>query len=174
MVANRALEPMSKLSCAAWVTEKAAIPGLAELDEDRAYRAMDWLLEVEAEVAEQVCWSVATLLDLEVDLLFFDTTSTNFESDEADEPSEGADKGFRAYGHAKDHRADLPQVVIGLAVTRTGIPIRVWTWPGNAADQTLIREVRERSAGVEAGAGRVGGGSGHEFRAEPPLPAARW
>jgi transposase len=143
LVANRALEPMSKLSCAAWVTGKAAIPGLAELDEDRAYRAMDWLLEVETEVAEQVYWSVATLLDLEVDLLFFDTTSTYFETDEADPPSGGADKGFRTYGHSKDHRADLPQVVIGLAVTRTGIPIRVWTWPGNASDQALIRQVRQ-------------------------------
>jgi len=143
MVANRALEPMSKLSCAAWVTEHVLIPGLSELDEDRCYRAMDWLLEVEDEVAEQVYWSVATLLDLEVDLLFFDTTSTYFETDEADPPSEGADKGFRAYGHSKDHRPDLPQVVIGLAVTRTGIPIRVWTWPGNANDQALIREVKD-------------------------------
>lgn len=143
MVANRALEPMSKLSCAAWVTDKAAIPGLSELDEDRCYRAMDWLLEVEAEVAEQVYWSVATLLDLEVDLLFFDTTSTYFETDEADPPSDGAGKGFRTYGHSKDHRGGLPQVVIGLAVTRTGIPIRVWTWPGNANDQALIRQVKE-------------------------------
>jgi len=143
MVANRALEPMSKLSCAAWVRERAAIPGLAELDEDRCYRAMDWLLEVEAEVAEAVYWSTATLLDLEVDLLFFDTTSTYFETDEPDEPSEGAPKGFRAYGHSKDHRPDLPQVVIGLAVTRTGIPIRVWTWPGNGNDQALIRQVKQ-------------------------------
>jgi transposase len=142
LVANRALDPMSKLSCAAWVTEKAAIPGLAELDEDRAYRAMDWLLEVEAEVAEAVFWSTATLLDLEVDLLFFDTTSSCFEVDEADPPSEGAAKGFRAYGHSKDHRPDLPQVVIGLAVTRTGIPIRVWTWPGNANDQALVRQAK--------------------------------
>jgi hypothetical protein len=143
MVANRALEPMSKLSCAAWVSEHAAISGLAGLDEDRCYRAMDWLLEVEAEVAEQVFWSVATLLDLEVDLLFFDTTSTYFETDEADPPSEGAPKGFRTFGHSKDHRPDLPQVVIGLAVTRTGVPIRVWTWPGNANDQALIRGVKE-------------------------------
>jgi len=142
MVANRALEPLSKLSCAAWVSEHVAMPGLAELDEDRAYRAMDWLLEVETEVAEQVFWSVATLLDLEVDLLFFDTTSTYFETDAADPPTDGAPKGFRTYGHSKDHRADLPQVVIGLAVTRTGIPIRVWTWPGNANDQALIREVK--------------------------------
>ncbi len=143
MVANRALEPMSKLSCAAWVHELAAIPGLSELDEDRCYRAMDWLLEVEAGVAEQVYWSVATVLDLEVDLLFFDTTSTYFETDEADPPSEGAARGFRAYGHSKDHRPDLPQVVIGLAVTRTGIPIRVWTWPGDASDQALIRQVKD-------------------------------
>ncbi|MFV2064147.1 MAG: IS1634 family transposase [Chloroflexota bacterium] len=143
MVANRALEPMSKLSCAAWVRELAAIPGLSELDEDRCYRAMDWLLEVEAGVAEQVYWSVATVLDLEVDLLFFDTTSTYFETDEADPPSEGAPRGFRAYGHSKDHRPDLPQVVIGLAVTRAGIPIRVWTWPGNANDQALIRQVKD-------------------------------
>ena len=42
---------------------------------------MDWLLEIEEPLAEAVYWSVADLLDLdEVDLLFFDTTSTYFES----------------------------------------------------------------------------------------------
>src|SRR5664280_661792 len=144
MVANRALAPTSKLSCAAWVSERVTIPGLAELSDDQCYRAMDWLLAIEAELAEQVYWSVANLLNLEVDLLFFDTTSTYFETDEADPPSDGAPAGFRAYnGHSKDHRPDLPQVVIGLAVTRTGIPIRVWTWPGNASDQVLIRQVKD-------------------------------
>src|SRR5664280_2253610 len=144
MVANRALAPTSKLSCAAWVSERVTIPGLAELSDDQCYRAMDWLLAIEAELAEQVYWSVANLLNLEVDLLFFDTTSTYFETDEADPPSDGAPAGFRAYnGHSKDHRPDLPQVVIGLAVTREGIPIRVWTWPGNASDQVLIRQVKD-------------------------------
>jgi hypothetical protein len=142
MVANRALEPLSKLSTAAWVGERAAIPGLAELTDDQCYRAMDWLLEIEPELAEQVYWATASLLDLEVDLLFFDTTSTYFEAEAADPPGDGAAKGFRTYGHSKDHRPDLPQVVIGLAVTRTGIPIRVWTFPGNASDQQLIRTVR--------------------------------
>jgi len=144
MVANRALEPLSKLSCAAWVTEKTVIPDLAELDDDQCYRAMDWLLQIEAELAEQVYWATANLLNLEVDLLFFDTTSTYFETDAADPPSAGAPKGFRTYnGHSKDHRPDLPQVVIGLAVTREGIPIRVWTFPGNASDQELIRSVKD-------------------------------
>jgi hypothetical protein len=143
MVANRALRPLSKLSCAAWVSELAAIPGLDDLSDDQCYRAMDWLLEIEAELAEQVYWATATLLNLEVDLLFFDTTSTYFETDEADPPSDGAPKGFRTFGHSKDHRPDLPQVVIGLAVTRTGIPIRVWTFPGNTAGMALIRQVKD-------------------------------
>ena len=144
MVVNRALAPSSKLSCAAWVSERVAISGLADLSDDQCYRAMDWLLAIEAELAEQVYWATANLLHLEVDLLFFDTTSTYFETDAADPPSEGADKGFRAYnGHSKDHRSDLPQVVIGLAVTREGIPIRVWTLPGNTADQALIRQVKD-------------------------------
>lgn len=143
MVANRALAPASKLSCAAWASERVAIPGLDLLSDDACYRAMDWLLEIEAELTEQVYWATATLLNLEVDLLFFDTTSTYFETDEADPPSDGAPAGFRTFGHSKDHRPDLPQVVIGLAVTRTGIPIRVWTFPGNTADQVLIRQVKD-------------------------------
>src|SRR5450759_3640286 len=143
LVANRALDPASKLSCAAWASERAAIPGLADLSDDQCYRAMDWLLQIEAEIAQQVYWSTATLLNLEVDLLFFDTTSTYFETDEADPPSDGAPRGFRTFGHSKDHRPDLPQVVIGLAVTRTGIPIRVWTDPGNTADMALIRGVKD-------------------------------
>jgi len=144
MVANRALAPSSKLSCAAWASERVAMPGLESLSDDACYRAMDWLLEIEAELAEQVYWVTANLLNLEVDLLFFDTTSTYFETEAADPPSDGAEAGFRTYnGHSKDHRPDLPQVVIGLAVTRTGIPIRVWTFPGNASDQVLIRQVKD-------------------------------
>jgi hypothetical protein len=143
MVANRALRPLAKLSCAAWASEIVAIPGLDALTDDACYRAMDWLTEVEAEIAQQVYWATATLLNLEVDLLFFDTTSTYFETDEADPPGEGAPRGFRTFGHSKDHRGDLPQVVIGLAVTRTGIPIRVWTFPGNTADMALIRQVKD-------------------------------
>lgn len=47
---------------------------------------MDWLIDSAAQVEREVFWSVASLLGLEVDLLFFDTTSTYFEVDEADPP----------------------------------------------------------------------------------------
>ncbi|MFV0318336.1 MAG: IS1634 family transposase [Microthrixaceae bacterium] len=143
LVANRALEPCSKLAATRWATERAYIPGLDELSDDACYRAMDWLREIETELAEAVYWSVADLLNLEVDLLFFDTTSTYFETATADDPPEGATVGFGTYGKSKDHRSDLPQVVIGMAVTRTGIPIRVWSWPGNTNDQELIRQVKD-------------------------------
>ena len=148
MVANRALEPLSKLACSKWVCERAWIGGLQGLDEDSCYRSMDWLLEVESELAEAVYFATADLLNLEVDLLFFDTTSTYFERDEAEQDVVDGDgnvirSAFRTYGRSKDHRDDLPQIVIGMAVTREGIPIRVWCWPGNASDTELIREVKD-------------------------------
>jgi len=52
--------------------------------------------------------------------------------------------GRRRYSkHSKDHRPDLPQVVVGMAVTRKGISVRVWTFPGNSSDQAIIRKVRD-------------------------------
>src|SRR2546429_6077880 len=119
---------------------------------------MDWLHAVRAELEKQVHGQVADLLDLEVDLLFFDTTSTCFELEDADEEAArnwrgerasgddadpGKAAGFRTRGKSKDSRDDLPQIVIGMAVTRQAIPVRVWCWPGNTADSALIRHVRD-------------------------------
>jgi transposase len=152
LVANRALKPFSKLAAAEWASKDVHVPGLAAMDDDQAYRAMDVLAaaDTEAGVQEAVFFACADLLNLEVDLLFFDTTSTYFERDE---PEVGADggPGFRSLGHSKDHRPDLPQVVIGLAVTREGIPVRVWVWPGNRNDQTVIKQVKDELAGWRLG-----------------------
>ena len=86
LVANRALAPSSKLAAASWVSHDVHVPGLPEVSEDACYRAMDWLLQVEPTLAKNVYDSVADLLNLEVDLLFFDTTSTHFQVEEADIP----------------------------------------------------------------------------------------
>ena len=166
LVANRALAPSSKLAAARWISEDAWITGLPETSDDACYRAMDWLLDVKDELEREVFSQVANLLNLEVDLLFFDTTSTYFETDGEDEPlwrdrhgkpvpgggdeapaaaagEDGKLAAFRALGKSKDHREDLPQVVIGMAVTRDGIPVRVWCWPGGTADSKLIRQVKD-------------------------------
>jgi hypothetical protein len=158
LVANRALAPSSKLAAAEWMSQDVRIDGLGEVPDDACYRAMDWLHAVRGELEKQVYYQVAHLLNLEVDLLFFDTTSTYFELEDADEevartwrgekPADGQDAdpdktaGFRTHGKSKDSRDDLPQIVIGLAVTRDGIPVRVWCWPGNTSDSALIRQVK--------------------------------
>jgi transposase len=150
LVCNRAIAPMSKLGAAEWATQDVVIPGLGGMDDDQAYRAMDLLVEADTQgqVQEAVFFAVANLLNLEVDVLFFDTTSTYFERDSEDQDESGEGEsagraGFRRYGNSKDHRDDLPQIVIGLAVTRTGIPVRCWCWPGNTQDQTLLAEVKD-------------------------------
>ncbi|MGH3286395.1 MAG: IS1634 family transposase, partial [Streptosporangiaceae bacterium] len=157
LVANRALAASSKLAAAGWVCCDVHIDGLDEVTDDACYRAMDQLLAIEPALAEQGYYQVTDLLNLEVDLLFFDTTSTYFETEQADEdvprnvrgervPAGGKDiageAGFRANGKSKDSRDDLPQVIVGMAVTRDGIPVRVWCWPGNTADSGLIRQVK--------------------------------
>jgi hypothetical protein len=160
LVANRALAPSSKLAAAEWITNGVYIENLGEIGEQACYRAMDWLHDVRERLEAGVFDKVATVLNLEVDLLFFDTTSTYFELGEADEPVARDDKGhrlpdgepedteteragFRTQGKSKDSRDDLPQIVIGMAVTRDGIPVRCWCWPGNASDQVVIRQVKD-------------------------------
>jgi transposase len=145
LVANRAIDPASKLAAAEWASNDVAICGLEVMDEDQAYRAMDLLVEADtcAEVQEAVFFAVADLLNLEVDLLFFDTTSTYFETEHADE--------LRRHGKSKDSRPDLPQIVIGLAVTREGIPVRCWVWPGNTNDNTILPEVKDGLRGWRLG-----------------------
>lgn len=193
LVANRALAPASKLAAAEWMNHDVEIPrlhatlaassgegegpGEAIVGEDACYRAMDWLHDAGQVLAKNIYFNVVDLLNLEVDVLFFDTTSTYFQTPLADEPRYRDDHGvplpdqaaaaaaaavantavaskkkskkekieprsFRTWGKSKDSRDDLPQIVIGLAVTRTGIPVRVWSWPGNSADTTLITQVR--------------------------------
>ena len=162
MVANRlSVKPLSKLAGCEWVAERAFIEGLAAVSDDECYRAMDFLHAALPELQERVFFTVASLLDLEVDLLFFDTTSTYWETDRLPEELQDEDEqpaaddddedepaprelGRRRYSkNSKDHRPDLPQVVVGMAVTRKGIPVRVWTFPGNASDQVIIRKVRD-------------------------------
>lgn len=147
LVANRALCPLSKLATEDWVAQETFIPGLAALPVQQAYRAMDFLVAAQAEFEQEVYWQTGNLLNLEVDLLYFDTTSTYFEVDADQVP----DSDVRQRGHSKDHRPDLPQVVIGLAVTRDGIPIRCWVWPGNTADMSVIAAVKRDLAGWKLG-----------------------
>jgi hypothetical protein len=137
LVANRALAPSSKLAMEHWVAKEVWIPGLSEVEVHQLYRAMDFLLEAHDEIQHELFYSVANLFNLEVDVLFFDTTTSYFEIE-----SEEGEEALLKRGYSKDGRPDLAQVVIGFAVTRDGIPVRCWVWPGNTSDQSVVEEVK--------------------------------
>jgi hypothetical protein len=155
LVAQRALEPASKLAATRWVAQRVAVDRCAGFDADAAYASMDFLLDALDEIAAEIFSSVAHLLNLDLDIVFVDTTSTYWEVEVADELADlvesagddetcnPAEAGTRAFGHSKDYRADLPQVVIAMAVTRDGVPVRCWTFPGNTADQSIIRTIKD-------------------------------
>jgi len=171
LVAQRALEPGSKLAATRWAAERVAIEHCPAFDADVAYAAMDFLAAALPEIAEGVFASTANLLNPACDVIFVDTSSTYFEIDMADEevelasaadeaearaaaaaageedggPQEAATRRFSK--HSKDKRPDLPQVVIGMAVTREGIPVRCWTFPGNSSDQLIMRTITGDLAG---------------------------
>ena len=134
MVANRALAPDSKRGVEEWVSEDVSLGNPEPISLQHLYRAMDFLLEHEESIQKEVFFATADLFNLEVDLLFFDTTTTYAECEEEDD--------LRRYGHSKDSRPDRPQIVIGLAVTKEGLPVRCWVLPGNTADMTTVERVK--------------------------------
>lgn len=137
MVANRCLAPLSKLCCyESWLAEDVYFPEGKEIGLHHLYRAMDFLGKYKKSVEEQLYWHLSDLLSMDVDLIFYDTTSVYFEVDEEDEG------GLRRRGYSRDCRGDKPQVVVGMAVTRDGFPVKSWVFPGNKTDVTTIEKVK--------------------------------
>jgi len=137
MVANRALAYASKLAIEEWA-EKDVFLGIGDkIQVQHLYRSMDFLLERSDAVQREVFWSKAELLNLTVDLIFFDTTNTYFETEDP------GNSELLAFGKSKYNRDDLPQVTIGLAATREGIPLRCWVLPGNQSDAKCVAQVQK-------------------------------
>ena len=138
LVANRALDFRSKLGVERWVGRRVPVEDL-EVSVHALYRAMDFLVEHAEAVQEAVFFSVATLLNLEVGLLF-ETTSTYFEMEEEDE----AEAGLRRFGHPKDHRPDLKQLLFSLTMTADGgVPVQFRCADGNTNDSETHIETWE-------------------------------
>jgi len=155
MVANRLLAPSSKLACYDWLLKRVHFPEGSELRLSQLYRSLDVLAKHADAVEEAAFWKLADLFSLDVDLIFFDTTTTYFEIDREDGEFEPEAKqprveqgARRKRGHSKDKRESNPQVVIALAVTRDGLPVRSWVFPGNTVDVETVRKVRDDLKGM--------------------------
>jgi hypothetical protein len=124
------------------------IAGTESLELHHLYRAMAFLGEplegpwrlgsprcIKDSVEEALFESRRDLFS-EIDLVFFDTTSIYFEG------RGGETLGRR--GHSKDHRPDLPQMIVGFALDAEGWPLCCEMWPGNTTDVTTLLPVVER------------------------------
>ena len=142
IVANRALAPESKLGVHERWLRDVHWPAAEELQLHHLYLALDLLAEEKARLEKEIFFRVADLLSADVDLVFYDTTSVYFETEEEDEG-----EGLRRWGHSKDYRPGAPQIVVGLAITREGLPVKSWIWPGNTADVSTVEQVKCDLAG---------------------------
>jgi transposase len=148
MVANRLCEPESKLGVWDRWLQKVYMPSCDSLKLEQMYEAMDLFYEHAAELEEHIFFQTANLFNLQVDLVFYDTTTASFSIDYEDEDaSEGA---IRKFGHCKEGGWG-PQVVVALAVTREGLPVRSWVLPGNTTDVTTVKRVRTDLRGWNLG-----------------------
>jgi len=140
MVLNRLCEPQSKLGVWERWLPKVYLPTCQDLKLDQMYAAMDFLNNHQEEVERAIFLKTRSLLNLVVDVVFYDTTTASFSTDGEDDDSEAS--GLRKFGHSKEGTW-TPQVVIALAVTRDGLPIRSWVFPGNTSDVTTIETIRK-------------------------------
>jgi hypothetical protein len=127
--------------------ENYRIPGAEDLWLHQLYRAMGWLGEelgpglrgaprCTKDLIEEALFDRDRDLFSEVGLVFFDTTSIYFEGQGGQE--------IGRHGHSKDHRPDLRQMIVGIALDAQGRPICCEMWPGNTTDVKSLVPVVER------------------------------
>jgi hypothetical protein len=155
MTVQRLDEPGSKLACWQRWLDGVWLPEAQALGLDQLYRALD-LLAVEGEAIEQeVFWHAVDLFKLEVDLVFYDATTAWFATEDEDVAEQTwrglAFPPLRKRGHSKEGRDNDPQVLVGLAVTRDGIPIRSWVFPGNTPDVSTVQRIKDDLRAMKLG-----------------------
>jgi hypothetical protein len=139
MVANRLCEPESKLGVWDRWLDKVYMPSCNSLQLENMYEAMDLFYDHAEAVEKHVFFETANLFNRQVDLIFYDTTTASFAIDYEDQDDTGT--GLRRFGLCKEG-GWAPQVVVALAVTGEGLPVRSWVFPGNTTDVSTVEKIR--------------------------------
>lgn len=129
MVLHRLLEPGSKRATHRWLSTVYR-PKLEKLELHHLYRALDHLVEGKEALEEMLYARNRDLFSLEVDLVLFDTTLVHFEGQ--------GPEGLAAIGRPGNYR-DCVKVLVGLVMTRDGMPVAHHVFPGNTADINAFR-----------------------------------
>jgi hypothetical protein len=150
-VLHRLMGGGSDLAADRW-REDYRIAGVEALELHHLYRAMAWLGKALPAAQQDGCTPFAPRCTKDLveerlfahrrdllsrlDLMFMDTTSLYFEG------AGGQTLGH--HGHSKDHRPDLPQMILAVLVDGDGRPVCSEMWPGNTADVTTLIPVIDR------------------------------
>lgn len=147
-VLNRLIAPGSDRAAERW-REAYALAGMDGLDLHHLYRAMAWLGEAlpdqdgaglgprtTKDLIEEALFARHRDLFNDLGIVLYDTTSLYFEG-------QGGDT-LGQFGHSKDHRKDLRQVILAVVIDAEGRPVCSQLWPGNVTDVTTILPVVER------------------------------
>ena len=147
-VLHRLFDPGSDRAAERW-KEDFQINGAEGIELHHLYRAMGWLgeqsiqlghdarsLRCRKDLIEEELFRRNRDLFSELELVFFDTTSLYFEGQ--------GGESLGQYGHSKDHRPDLKQMVVGAVLDGAGRPICCELWPGNLTDVSSLIPVIKR------------------------------
>lgn len=96
------------------------------------YRTLDQLLSRKAEIEHALYLRLRDLFSLQIDVVFYDLTSTYFEG-------KGPPK-LAANGHSRDGKPRDPQVLVGLVMI-DGWPIAHHVFEGNKRDASTVPDV---------------------------------
>jgi transposase len=106
--------------------------------DDTLYRGLDGLLEHKEALFGHLRQRWSDLFGAKFDVLLYDLTSTYFECDVPEDPTDP-----RRFGYSRDKRGDCVQVIVALVVTPEGLPLAYEMLPGNTADKTTLRAMLE-------------------------------
>lgn len=139
LVLARFCAPSSEFKIAESWYEKTALDDLLGvspdlINKDRLYRALDALLPHKESLFWHLQQRYGDLFGETFDFLFYDITSTYFEG--------SGEKNMQAKrGYSRDNRSDCVQVLIGLVVSREGLPLAFEVFDGNRTDVTTVEEM---------------------------------
>jgi len=134
LVLNRLMDPHSKLGVHDWVNE---VYGLEQQELHQWYRSLDFLVKYKENIEKQIFHQMRNLFNADLDLVLFDTTSIVYwgKGEKSNE--------LLNYGFSKQKRFDLKQVIVGVLMTKEGVPIGHEVYPGNTNDITAFKMMLE-------------------------------
>lgn len=138
MMLNRLTDPGSKRQLTLWEQD---VEGIKLFELHQYYRALDYIIDHKEEVERGTFLTMRDLFTTQIDIVLFDTTTLAYYGEGSDEDDKQEDEQLLDYGFSKIRRSDLKQVVVGVIMSKDGIPLGHEVFSGNTNDVTCFAEV---------------------------------